>query len=158
MGLIPENELSREAGVILHPGTRGAVVDESFQTNVPGIFAAGNVLHVHDLVDFVSLEAERLADAVAEYLEAGELPECNLEIGLVPRINHTVPMKVSGMKDFDLSLRVSRPMKEVRIVVRQGGREVAAKKMVKAIPAEMIRIPIKAGRLEREGRLEVSVE
>lgn len=158
VGLIPENELSREAGVVLHPGTRGAVVDESFQTNVPGIFAAGNVLHVHDLVDFVSLEAERLADAVAEYLEAGELPECNLEIGLAPQINHTVPMKVSGMKDFDLSLRVSRPMKEVRIVVRQGGREVAAKKMVKAIPAEMIRIPIKAGRLEREGRLEVSVE
>lgn len=158
VGLIPENELSREAGVVLHPVTRGAVVDENFQTNVPGIFAAGNVLHVHDLVDFVSLEAERLADAAAEYLEAGELPECNLEIAYSPRINHTVPMRASGRRDFDLSLRVSRPMKGVKIVIRQGERVVAVKKMAKAIPAEMIRIPIQAGRLEREGRLEVSVE
>ena len=62
VGLIPENELSRMAGIEMDPRTKGAVVDEFYQTSVPGIFAAGNVLHVHDLVDFVSLEAERLAD------------------------------------------------------------------------------------------------
>ena len=71
VGLIPENELSLMAGVTLDPRTKGAVVDEAYQTSVPGIFAAGNVLHVHDLVDFVSLEAERLADSVAAYLEHG---------------------------------------------------------------------------------------
>ena len=67
VGLIPENELSLMAGVELDPRTKGAVVDEFYQTSVPGIFAAGNVLHVHDLVDFVSLEAERLAKSVAAY-------------------------------------------------------------------------------------------
>ena len=68
VGLIPENELTLSAGIALDPRTRGAFVDEHCQTEVPGIFAAGNVLHVHDLVDFVSLEAEALADSAAEYL------------------------------------------------------------------------------------------
>jgi thioredoxin reductase len=78
VGLIPENELSMRAGVELDDRTRGAVVDEHYQTGVPGVFAAGNVLHVHDLVDFVSLEAERLADAVAVYAGAGGLPACGI--------------------------------------------------------------------------------
>lgn len=69
VGLIPENELSIDAGVTLDARTKGAVVDEYFQTEKSGFFAAGNVLHVHDLVDFVSMEAEKLADGVAEYIE-----------------------------------------------------------------------------------------
>lgn len=69
VGLIPENELSIDAGVHLDPRTKGAVVDEYFQTEQAGFFAAGNVLHVHDLVDFVSMEAEKLADGVAEYVK-----------------------------------------------------------------------------------------
>ena len=77
VGLIPENELSLKAGVELDARTKGAVVDESLQTSVPGIFAAGNVLHVHDLVDFVSLEAEKMADSVTRYL-AGDLPDCQI--------------------------------------------------------------------------------
>lgn len=73
VGLIPENELSIDAGVTLDARTKGAVVDEYFQTEKSGFFAAGNVLHVHDLVDFVSMEAEKLADGVAEYVENGSL-------------------------------------------------------------------------------------
>ena len=111
VGLIPENELSLDAGVELDPRTRGAVVSEHFETSVHGIFAAGNVLHVHDLVDFVSLEAESLADAVARFVEEGSLPACEIEIAADRSINHTVPMKVSGEEDFVLTLRVSKPMK-----------------------------------------------
>ena len=110
VGLIPENELSLLAGVSLDPRTRGAFVDECYQTEVPGIFAAGNVLHVHDLVDFVSLEAEALAEAVAEYLTEGSLPPCTLQVQAGNQVGHVIPQKISGKRDFTLSLRVRQPL------------------------------------------------
>ena len=158
VGLIPENELSIDAGVELDAHTRGAVVDQYFQTAVPGIFAAGNVLHVHDLVDFVSLEAENLAEGAARYVREGCLPSCPLAVKPGEGVNHAIPQRVSGDQDFKLSLRVSRPVRDCRIVVRQGERETAALKMKKAIPAEMIQIPVKAENLEKTGDLEVKVE
>ena len=158
VGLIPENELSIDAGVELDAHTRGAVVDQYFQTAVPGIFAAGNVLHVHDLVDFVSLEAENLAEGAARYVREGCLPSCPLAVKPGEGVNHTIPQRVSGNQDFKLSLRVSRPVKNCRIVVRQGEREATVLKMKKAIPAEMIQIPVKAENLEKTGDLEVKVE
>ncbi|MCI8742607.1 MAG: FAD-dependent oxidoreductase [Lachnospiraceae bacterium] len=158
VGLIPENELSIDAGVRLDYRTRGALVDEHFQTSVEGIFAAGNVLHVHDLVDFVSMEAERLADSAAEYVKNGSLEECPLEIGTDANIGHTIPQRISGRRDVTLSMRVRGVFKNCRIVVRQNGVEIAAKKMKKALPAEMIQIPLKADRIGENGKLEVSVE
>ena len=158
VGLIPENELSIDAGVELDAHTRGAVVDQYFQTAVPGIFAAGNVLHVHDLVDFVSLEAENLAEGAARYVREGCLPFCPLAVKPGEGVNHAIPQRISGDQDFKLSLRVSRPVRDCRIVVRQGERETAALKMKKAIPAEMIQIPVKAKNLEKTGDLEVKVE
>lgn len=158
VGLIPENELSIDAGVELDARTKGAVVDEHFQTSVDGIFAAGNVLHVHDLVDFVSMEAENLADSVAEYVRAGGLAPCPIRIHTDKYINHTVPQRVSGRAPFTLSLRVNRPLKDCRIVVRQNGTELAEKRMKKAIPAEMIQIAVDNGRMAQTGDLEVSVE
>ncbi len=158
VGLLPENELSLDAGVELDQRTRGAVVDEHFQTNVDGIFAAGNVLHVHDLVDFVSMEAEELAGSAAEYVEKGVLRPCTIAVKTDRNINHTVPQRVSGARDIKLSMRVNRPLKDCRLVVSQNGREIAAKKMKKAIPAEMIQITVKSDRLEKNGDLEVNVE
>ncbi len=158
VGLIPENELSLDAGVILDERTRGAVVDEYFQTDAEGIFAAGNVLHVHDLVDFVSIEAESLADSVAEYVKEGSLKPAAIAIKTDCNIGYTVPQRISGTKEFTLSLRVKRPMKDCRIVVRQAGTEVAAKKMKKAIPAEMIRFVISHEKLVSGSDLEVCVE
>ncbi len=158
VGLIPENELSLDAGVTLDGRTRGALVDEHFQTDVEGIFAAGNVLHVHDLVDFVSMEAEDLANSAAEYVREGSLPECPIAVHTDGNINHTVPQRVSGTRSFKLSMRVNRPLKNCRIVVRQGGAEIAAKKMKKAIPAEMIQMTIKADQMSGGKDLEVSVE
>lgn len=155
VGLIPENELSLQAGIELDPRTKGAVVDEFCRTSVEGIFAAGNVLHVHDLVDFVSLEAERLADSVADYVKAGSLPENRLSISTDQNINHTVPQKISGKNGFTLSLRVSRPLAGCEIQVLQNGRVIQSKKMKKAIPAEMIQIPVRRESLSGNGNLEV---
>ena len=158
VGLIPENELSLAAGVELDARTRGAFVDEHCQTQVPGIFAAGNVLHVHDLVDFVSLEAEALADSAAEYLLTGSLPECRLEVKAGQNVGHVIPQRISGTRDFTLSLRVRQPLRDVSVVVRQDDREVLRKKMRKALPAEMIQLPIKAEKLIPGVELEVSAE
>ncbi len=158
VGLIPENELSIDAGVTLDNRTRGAVVDEHFQTNIDGIFAAGNVLHVHDLVDFVSMEAEKLADSAARYIQDEALEECSVEIVTDGNIGHTIPQKISGEQDVTLSMRVRKLIKDCRIVVRQGGKEIGAKKMKKALPAEMIQIAIKADKFISKDAVEVSVE
>ena len=158
VGLIPENELSLSAGVQLDSRSKGAVVDEHHQTTVPGIFAAGNVLQVHDLVDFVSAEAEELADSAAAYLRDGELAECRLAVVTDQNVTHTIPQKISGTSDFKLSLRVRRPIKNCRIRLVQGGETVCERKMAKAIPAEMIQIPVKAARLKKGEDLEVKVE
>lgn len=158
IGLIPENELSMDAGVQLDARTKGAVVDEHFQTSVDGIFAAGNVLHVHDLVDFVSMEAEALADSAAAYLTGQPLEECPIEIITDGNIGHTIPQKVSGNRDFKLSLRVRRLFQDCRIVVRQDGTVIATKKIKKALPAEMIQLVVRANQMTGNKKLEVSVE
>lgn len=158
VGLIPENELSIDAGVELDPRTRGAVVDENFQTSVPGIFAAGNVLHVHDLVDFVSMEAESLADSAAAYIGSGDFAPCALAVKAGEGIGHTIPQKISGTKDITLSMRPSRQFRDAAVVVSQNGTVIARKKMKKAIPAEMIELPIKKETLSDKGDLEVSIE
>lgn len=157
VGLVPENELSLEAGVVLDPRTRGPEVDEYFRTSVPGIFAAGNVLQVHDLVDFVSLEAERLADSVVRFLEAS-LPEPSaLEIKADETISYVLPRRISGQDDFILSLRVRKPIKNAELRVRQGEKTIASIKLRRAIPAEMIRVPISGRDLESLGSLDVGV-
>jgi NADPH-dependent 2,4-dienoyl-CoA reductase/sulfur reductase-like enzyme len=158
VGLIPENKLLEDAGIAIDPHTNGAVVDENLQTNVPGVFSAGNVLHVHDLVDFVSMESEALARHAAAYVEGKGIDPCTLDVKCGEGVGHTIPQKVSGKNDFSLSLRVRNHYRDCRIVVRQNGVEVAAKKMKKAIPAEMIQFKVSAAKLQETGALEVSVE
>ena len=153
VGLIPENELSLMAGVELDPRTKGAVVDEFCQTTVPGIFAAGNVLHVHDLVDFVSLESEKMADGVKLYLN-GALPAAEaggnaayLTVETGGYIGYTVPQKISGARDVTLSFRSRKPMRDRYVDVYQGDTLVASKKYVKLLPAEMEKIMIPAAKM-----------
>ncbi|MDD3214427.1 MAG: FAD-dependent oxidoreductase [Eubacteriales bacterium] len=158
VGLIPENELSLEAGVTLDARTRGADVDEHFQTLREGFFAAGNVLHVHDLVDYVSLEAEELANGVKAYLDAGSLPPCTIPLKVDGNINHTVPQRISGMEDVTVSMRVNRKLENPTVVFRQGETVIAKRKMKKAIPAEMIRIPLKKENIRSTEAVEICVE
>ena len=158
VGLIPENELSLGAGVELDSHTSGAYVDEHFQTSIPGVFAAGNVLHVHDLVDFVSLEAEALADSAAEYLQNGALEACPLTIHAGQNVGHVIPQTCSGHRDFTLSLRVRQPMTDKTVIVRQNGQEVLHRKLRRLLPAEMIQLKVKESKLSDSGDLEVTVE
>lgn len=158
VGLIPENELSIDAGVVLDSRTKGAVVDEYFQTSVAGIFAAGNVLHVHDLVDFVSIEAEKLADSAAAFVKGRKLDDCPIAIVTDGNLGYTVPQRISGKQDVKLSMRVKKLFQDCRIVVRQNGNEIASKKIKKALPAEMIQMLVRADRIAGGDNLEVSVE
>ena len=157
VGLIPENELSLSAGVELDARTRGAVVDEHHQTSVPGIFAAGNVLQVHDLVDFVSMEAEDLADSAAAYIRKTAWADRVRNVNAGPGVAYTVPQKVCGDGEFKVSLRVSRPMEHIRIELRQNEQVICKKGMPKALPAEMIQIPVPKGVLSENGDLEVRI-
>ncbi|MBW8383423.1 MAG: NAD(P)/FAD-dependent oxidoreductase, partial [Youngiibacter sp.] len=144
VGLIPENELSLAAGVVLDPRTKGPVISEAYETSVPGIFAAGNVLQVHDLVDQVSLEAERLAKGVAKYLEGNmaNLEFIHLKTGA--NVSYVVPQKIACRKDerTTVSLRVREPLRDRTLNVIQAGRSVYSKRISHAIPAEMIQFQL----------------
>ena len=157
VGLIPENELTWMAGAEKDPGTSGPSVDESYQTTVPGVFAAGNVLHVHDLVDFVSLEAEALADGAARFLSEGSLPACPLSVRAGELVGALTPARASGTQDVTVSFRVRRPLGACTVEVRQGQTVVARRRMPKALPAEMIQIKISADKLSTTEDLEVTV-
>lgn len=158
VGLIPENELSLSAEVELDMRTKGAIVDENYQTCVDGIFAAGNVLHVHDLVDFVSLEAESLAHAVAAYIQNDIFSTCHIKINTSSEINYTVPQYVSGTKDFNLSMRVKKPFQNSIIEIIQDNSVIKSIHLKKMIPAEMIKIPINHKLLQSDNDLEVRIK
>ena len=157
VGLIPENELTWMAGAEADEGTKGPAVDENYQTTVPGIFAAGNVLHVHDLVDFVSLEAEALAEGAARLIQEGSPPGCHLNVKGDPLVGQLVPARISGQNDVTVSFRVRRPLKDCTIEICQGENVIKRLKKPKALPAEMIQISIQAEKLNTADDLEVKV-
>ena len=144
-GLIPENELSQGAGVELSPLTSGPVVDETLETSVPGIFACGNVLHVHDLVDHVSDESFRAGRAAAAYVrkEAASAPAFVVKDG--PGVRGTVPQKISARPREDVSLmfRPSDVFRNACAVVECGGVEILRKKALIYTPGEMAGLTLK---------------
>ena len=157
IGLIPENELSLGAGIALNPVTRGARVDEHLQTSCPGVFAAGNALHVHDLADEASLEAEQAARSAAAYL-AGPLEACRIPVRAGAGVGYALPAYVSGAADASISLRVRDKLAPCSIVLRQGGREIARRRLLAAIPAQMIRVALPAGAAQGHEEIVVSAE
>ena len=144
VGLIPENELSQRAGVDLSPLTSGAVVDDTLQTSVPGVFACGNVLHVHDLVDFVSDESFRAGRAAAAFLK-GEAPEgVTLEVRDGEGVRGVVPQRLHAGRDVTLMFRPAGVYKNAAVVVEADGRELARKRAMIFTPGEMVALPLKA--------------
>ncbi len=158
IGLIPENELTKEAGIDLDPRTGGACVDESLQTNQPGFFAAGNVLHVHDLVDFVSQEAETVAGEVIQYLQNAALPACKIHVYAGKNVGHVLPQKVSGTKPVELSLRPNCKLTNATLTARQGDKILGEKKLRKALPAEMLHLRISCPDSGDHTEIEVSIQ
>jgi len=149
VGLIPENELSSIAGVKLDPVTGGAIVDETRQTSVAGIFAGGNVLHVHDLVDNVSGESELAGQGAASFAREGKpLERGKIALKGGRNIRYVVPHTISGQKDVTLYMRVNQPEEMVRIKV--GDIMTKALRVVK--PSEMLKIDLSTEQLKRLGK------
>lgn len=147
VGLIPENELSVAAGVELDPRTRGAVVDQSLQTGVPGIFACGNVLHVHDLADNVTTESERAGAAAAAYAlgtGAGAVPDCELTVSPAGIAGYALPGRITAVALTKLNFRVRRPVDAARVRILAGDEELFAGKVRAFKPSVMESFPLPA--------------
>ena len=160
VGLIPENELTRGAGIPIDPVTNGAIVDENCQTEVPGIFACGNVLQVHDLVDYVSEEAERAGLGAVKYTQGQLDGEKSVETKPGYGVRYVLPQTVHpGKEDISLFLRVTQPFGKVKFTVADGEKVLAVAKKLKAAPGEMEKITVKASALENvTGPITVSLE
>ena len=166
-GLIPENELSRGAGVEISPVTNGPVVNERLETSIPGVFAAGNVLHVHDLVDYVSEEAADAGRNAAAFVSAakGSTEEHSVPVTFAGGIRYTVPAKVDPerMKDLmTVRFRVGAVMKDRVVKVYADGQEIFKKKRRIMAPGEMEEVLLKKADLTKDGSrlssLEIRVE
>ncbi|CUP07875.1 NAD(P)/FAD-dependent oxidoreductase [Collinsella aerofaciens] len=147
VGLIPENELSVAAGVELDPRTRGAVVNQSLQTGVPGIFACGNVLHVHDLADNVTTESERAGEAAAAYAlgsGGGAVPDCELTVSPAGIAGYALPGRITAVAFTKLNFRVRRPVDAARVRILADGEELFAGKVRAFKPSVMESFPLPA--------------
>jgi NADPH-dependent 2,4-dienoyl-CoA reductase/sulfur reductase-like enzyme len=148
VGLIPENELSRGAGIAIHPLTNGPIVDQHRETNLPGIFAAGNVVHVHDLVDFVSEEAEIAGKyAALEVRKQTKEPLKDIEVVPANGIRTCVPQHLrlgAEGETVRLFMRVRQPMRKVKLEIRSGGKILLTKPLPVAKPSEMIAVDLPA--------------
>ena len=149
VGLIPENELTRACGIPMDPITGGALVDDICQTQIPGIFACGNVLQVHDLVDYVSEEAERAGIGAADLILNGEAVADRLPTKPGNGVRYVIPQNVRKTeKDISLFLRVTQPFGKVKFTVTAGEKVLATAKRLKAAPGEMEKLTIKAEMLD----------
>lgn len=163
VGLIPENELSKNAGVELDFRTNGLVVSESMETNREGIFACGNVVHVHDLVDFVTEEAKNAGKNAAKYIKGKKRLNHFTEIKNGENISYTVPQKFeieSLDGNLNVFMRVRNVFKNKQIVVRdEEGNVIQSFKKPHVVPAEMERITILKDKLKNaKGAITISLE
>ena len=170
VGLIPENEIAQAAGVELDPRTRGARVDQDLQTGVPGIFSCGNVLHVHDLADNVTAEAERAGKAAALRALAGRgttgspaedatTRRVDIAVRASGLAGYVVPSRITRMGSTKLFFRVKRPVEQARLVISSGGEVIFAGKPRGFKPSIMESAPLTAKILERTGgELTLSIE
>lgn len=158
VGLIPENELSRNAKISISNVTNGAVVDQDRQTSIDGIFACGNVLHVHDLVDFVSEEAELAGKAAAEYIKGTKEEQIEIMVQTDGKVRYTVPQKITKKKDVKIYFRVNDVYRNIKINVTDGDNLLLSKKKLKVSPGEMEYVMIEGSQLENRKELQLSLE
>lgn len=159
VGLIPENELSVAAGVELDPRTRGAVVDQSLQTGVPGIFACGNVLHVHDLADNVTTKSEHAGAAAAAWAlgtGASAVPDCELTVSPAGIAGYALPGRITAVALTKLNFRVRRPVNTACVRILADGEELFIGKVRAFKPSVMESFPLPAKVIQRALDLGVS--
>jgi thioredoxin reductase len=163
VGLIPENELSKKMGVVINHDTQGPFVDAHYMTSVDGVFACGNVLHVHDLVDYVSQEAKRCTDFVAAYITSAlpDSPQGTVRAG--SNVIYVVPNRFRFEQDNIFFFRPFIVKNNVTLSVSLNGKEIKTKKLLHVQPSEMIQLPLKQEELEggRSGNddvLDISIQ
>ena len=161
-GLIPENELTKAAGIALDRITSGAVVDGDRECEAEGIFACGNVLHVHDLVDFVSEEAAIAGRAAVRYIRGEREKTVSVGIRTDGKIRYTVPQKLTEVKDTRVYFRVSEIFRDKKVCVKAGDTLLYSKKKQKLAPGEMETVELTAKMIsdanELGGELEFCLE
>lgn len=160
VGLIPENSLAEEAGIAMDMSTRGPVVDENYMTSVPGIFACGNGLHVHDLADFVTKQAGEAALGALRYLKGTSSKYCDVKAGNL--IGYVVPAKLHREnlpKTVTLYFRVRKPLTDVTIEISKGDKVIRSIHKEHMIPSEMEQVIIANSMLEdAEGDIQVQIK
>ena len=148
VGLIPENELTKSANVSIDRVTNGAYVDQDRQTEVEGIYSCGNVLHVHDLVDFVSEEAEIAGKGAAEYIKGNaQKSTTDITVKADGKIRYTVPQRITAEKDVSVYFRVADVFRDKKVTVKSGDTVIYQKKHQKLAPGEMECVKITADKL-----------
>lgn len=161
VGLIPENELTRSAGIMLDPITNGAIVDEYRQTSRPGIFACGNVLQVHDLVDYVTQESQLAGEGAAKYILSKTRAKASKYISVKPEggVRYTVPQNIDGDTDKDVKVyfRVRDVYRNAKVTVRCGDKVLYSKKKPKLAPGEMENVTIKLDDIKALDKKEIIV-
>ena len=159
VGLIPENELTRSANVSIDRVTNGAYVDQDRQTEVEGIYSCGNVLHVHDLVDFVSEEAEIAGRGAAEYIKGeAKKSDVNIAVKADGKIRYTVPQRITAEKDVSVYFRVADVFRDKKVTVKSGDTVIYSKKHQKLAPGEMECVKITADKLVGVSELTFGLE
>ncbi len=143
-GLLPENELTREAGIALHSVTGGAKVDQHRETEIPGIYACGNVLHVHDLVDYVSEEAAIAGEKAAKTLLGESFPRVDVAVATDGRVRYAVPQRITADTDVTLYFRVRDVYRNVKITLTDGEKLILSRQKLKVAPGEMETVTVPA--------------
>ena len=159
-GLIPENELTKGAGIELDRVTGGARVDGSRETEIPGIFAAGNVLHVHDLVDYVSEESVIAGRAAVDYINGESKHELNISLKADGRVRYTVPQRITKAADTTVYFRVCDVFRDKKVVVKVGDKVLISRKKQKLAPGEMETVSLSEAMLREisSGVIEIGLE
>lgn len=158
VGLIPENELTKSAGIGINRITNGADVTQSRETSVPGVFACGNVLHVHDLVDYVSEEAEIAGKNAALYIKGELKNDVDIPIETDGKVRYTVPQRITEKKDTKVFFRVANVYENATIIVYNGDEVIFKTKKPKVAPGEMQCITLKEDQLKNAEKLNIGLE
>jgi NADPH-dependent 2,4-dienoyl-CoA reductase/sulfur reductase-like enzyme len=158
VGLIPENELTRKAGIAIDESMGSAAVDSDMETSVSGIFSCGNVLQVHDLVDYVSLEGEKAGKSAAEHIRNPTKKKEKIKTKPGMGVRYVLPQNLVKGEDARLSLRVLAPETKMRLIVAEKNRVIKKLNLQKVNPAEMIHINLKSKEIETAGEIEVRLE
>jgi NAD(P)H-nitrite reductase large subunit len=154
--LIPENELTQGAGIEMDAKTNGAVVDQNRQTSIDGVYACGNVLHVHDLVDYVSGEAEIAGRAAAEKILGKKVGTADITVVTDGRVRYTVPQMIASSENAEIYFRVSDVFRDARVEVRLGDEVLLSRKKLKLAPGEMETVTLKKEWLAKADGKELS--